>query len=73
MTIYAVYEFSVDYLEENFQNYPFYASYQDYMLQTIETYSCQLKQKQLTIRVTHNIKEEARGPGLRKSKNRESS
>lgn len=35
----AVYEFSVDHLGENFQNYHFYASYQDFMLQTIETYS----------------------------------
>lgn len=46
LTTYSVYKFSVDYLEEKFQNYHVSASYQDYTLQTMETYSGTLKQKE---------------------------
>lgn len=71
LTTYSVYKFSVDYLEEKFQNYHVSASYQDYTLQTMETYSGTLKQKEGWLEGYGwlTTSKEAQGPGLRKSKN----
>lgn len=66
-----IYEFSVDHLEETFQNYHFNNSYQDYMMWTTETYSRKLKQRENWLEgfALTQTSEETQGPRMRKSKN----